>query len=271
LPAKPTAMPPHGAAALPALNPMDAWTAAARIAPLLQLTAARDDDPSLRLAEVLDRSLHYAMSRLTLGLSPMALAETYFDWLIHLSLSPGKQLQLWQKGMRKGTRLASHVARCMTQLGEDAQPCICPLPQDRRFESAEWHKWPFNVIHQSFLLQQQWWHNATTGIRGVSAQHERALEFASRQVLDVLSPSNFLLTNPDALKRTQSEGGQNLVRGFWNFILAWRRGDARQGRLSQQADRAHSISADDDADAAGADPDRARLDHEVLHPRPERP
>jgi polyhydroxyalkanoate synthase len=221
-------MPPHGAAAPPALNPMDAWpmdawTAAARIAPLLQLTAARDDDPSLRLAEVLDRSLHYAMSRLTLGLSPMALAETYFDWLIHLSLSPGKQLQLWQKGMRKGTRLASHVARCFARFGEGVEPCICPLPQDRRFESAEWHKWPFNLIHQSFLLQQQWWHNATTGIRGVSAQHERALEFAGRQALDVLSPSNFLLTNPDVLKRTQTEGGQNLVRGFWNFIEDWER------------------------------------------------
>jgi polyhydroxyalkanoate synthase len=206
-----------------ALNPIDAWTAAARIGPLLGLTAAREDDPSLHLADVLDRSLHYAMSRLTQGLSPMALAETYYDWLIHLSLSPGKQLQLWHKGMRKGTRLSSHLVRCMTRVGEDVEPCISPLPQDRRFESAEWHKWPFNLIHQSFLLQQQWWHNATTGIRGVSAQHERALEFASRQILDVFSPSNFLLTNPDVLKKTQSEGGQNLLRGFWNFIEDWER------------------------------------------------
>jgi polyhydroxyalkanoate synthase len=205
------------------LGPMDAWTAAARIAPLLGLAAAREDDPSLRLAEVVDRSLHYAMSRLTLGLSPMALAETYFDWLVHLSLSPGKQLQLWHKGVRKSARLSSHLVHCMTRVGEHIEPCICPLPQDKRFQSAEWHKWPFNLIHQSFLLQQQWWHNATTGVRGVSPQHERALEFASRQVLDVFSPSNFLLTNPDVLKKTQMEGGQNLLRGFWNFIEDWER------------------------------------------------
>ena len=218
----PEAPSPQDAQSSLALGPMDAWTVAARIAPLLGLTAAREDDPSLRFAEVVDRSLHYAMSRLTLGLSPMALAETYFDWLVHLSLSPGKQLQLWHKGVRKGARLSSHLVRCATRAGEQ-EPCICPLPQDKRFESAEWHKWPFNLIHQTFLLQQQWWHNATTGVRGVSAQHERALEFASRQVLDVFSPSNFLLTNPDVLKKTYMEGGQNLLRGFWNFIEDWER------------------------------------------------
>ena len=166
-----------------ALSPIDAWRAVAQIAPLLGLTAAREDDPSLRLAEVLDRSLHYAMSRVTQGLSPMALAETYYDWLVHLSFSPGKQVQLWHKGVRKATRLSSHLVRCMSRVGEDVEPCICPLPQDKRFESPEWHRWPFNLIHQGFLLQQQWWHNATTGIRGVSAQHERALEFVPLETL----------------------------------------------------------------------------------------
>jgi polyhydroxyalkanoate synthase subunit PhaC len=204
-------------------TPMEAWMAASRLAPLLGLTAARDDDQSLRQAEVLDRSLHYSLSRVTLGLSPMALAETYFDWLVHLSLSPGKQLQLWQKGLRKSTRLANHLAHSMAQFGHSAEPCICPLPQDKRFSAPDWHQWPFNVIHQSFLLQQQWWHNATTGIRGVSPEHERALEFGSRQLLDVFAPSNFLLTNPEILKRTQAEAGQNLARGFWNFVEDWER------------------------------------------------
>ena len=47
--------------------------------------AKRDeDDPPSQLAEVLDRSLHYIFSQVTLGLSPMGLAEAYFDWLVHL-------------------------------------------------------------------------------------------------------------------------------------------------------------------------------------------
>jgi len=131
---EPSPVPIHRPAeAMP--TPMEAWMAAARLAPLLGLSAARDDDPSLRLAEVLDRSLHYSMSRVTSGLSPMALMETYFDWLVHLALSPGKQLQLWQKGLRKSTRLANHLAHCMAQFGHSAEPCICPLPQDKRFSA----------------------------------------------------------------------------------------------------------------------------------------
>jgi polyhydroxyalkanoate synthase len=180
------------------------------------------------MAEVLDRSLHYLISRVTLGLSPMALAGAYLDWLLHLSMSPGKQLQLWHKGIRKSIRLATHLARCTAQGGRTEAPCITPLPQDKRFIAPEWQEWPFNVIHQTFLLQQQWWHNAATDVRGVSAHHERVLEFAFRQMLDVFSPSNFVTTNPQILNKTQAEAGLNLVRGFWNFIEDWER--ASNGR-----------------------------------------
>ena len=82
--------------ALRAFNiPLEAW--AAQQLPQFGATGDSDHDPSLQLAEVVDRSLHYLLSRVTLGISPMALMETYLDWLIHLSVSPGKQLQLWHK------------------------------------------------------------------------------------------------------------------------------------------------------------------------------
>ncbi|RPI41429.1 MAG: alpha/beta fold hydrolase, partial [Hyphomicrobiaceae bacterium] len=218
---------PLFASALRALNlPFQTW--AAQQLPLIARSGDGEEDPSLQLAEVMDRSLHSLLSRVTLGLSPMALAEAYFDWLIHLSLSPGKQLQLWHKGVRKSVRLAAHMARCAAQGGHGEEPCIPPLPQDKRFSSPEWQQWPFNLIHQTFLLQQQWWHNAATGVRGVTAHHERVLEFTFRQVLDVFAPSNFVLTNPAILRKTQAEAGQNLVRGFWNFVEDWER--AANGR-----------------------------------------
>ena len=87
-------------------------TVADALLPRLDASSAGDDDPSQRLAEALDRSLNYALSRVTLGLSPAAVAEAYFDWLVHLAAAPGKQLQLWQKALRKGMRFWHYVATC---------------------------------------------------------------------------------------------------------------------------------------------------------------
>ena len=162
------------------------------------------------------------MARFTAGLSPAALAGAYFDWLIHLASAPGKQLQLGEKAWRKWVRLATYAGRCATNPA-DAGRCIDPLPQDKRFIGDAWQRWPFNMLYQAFLFQQQWWHNATTDVPGVTRQHERELEFAARQLLDVFAPSNFLATNPEVLQKTQAEGGMNLVRGFQNFQEDWER------------------------------------------------
>lgn len=182
-----------------------------------------DEDTSAIFGEAIDQSLNYLTSRFTLGLSPVALTDAYFDWFVHLASAPGKRMELGERAMRNLIRLGRYMATCATNPG-GAPPCIEPLPNDPRFRSEEWQTWPFNVIHQGFLLNQQWWHNATTGVRGVTLQHERELEFAARQVLDVFSPSNFLWTNPKVLRRTAAEAGQNLVRGYLNFLEDWQCG-----------------------------------------------
>ena len=171
---------------------------------------------------MLDRTVHAGLARLTGGLSPAALSGAYMDWAAHLAFSPGKQAQLAGKALRKWSRLANFGAACCA-FGAKPAPCIEPLPQDRRFSAEEWKGWPYNFMHQTFLLQQQWWHNATTGVDGVTNQHERVVEFASRQILDTVSPSNFLATNPVVLRRTMETGGRNLVQGFRNALEDWER------------------------------------------------
>lgn len=169
------------------------------------------------IGKAMDRSLHAALARLTGGLSPAAMWAAYLDWAAHLAASPGKQAELADKAARKSVRLARYLAQA-AQGCENAQDCIAPLPQDKRFAEAAWGLWPYNAMSQAFLLNQQWWHNATTGVAGVSRRHEAMVEFGARQMLDMLSPSNFLATNPEALAATVAEGGANLARGWRNFI-----------------------------------------------------
>lgn len=180
---------------------------------------AASDEP---LAKTIDRTLHAQAARLTGGLAPSALWAAYLDWAVHLALSPGQQTFLAMKAARKLSRLATYMSRCALQ-GSEAPACIEPLPQDRRFAAPAWRQWPFNVFSQAFLLQQQWWHNATTGIDGMTQQHSNQVEFASRQILDMMAPSNFLWTNPEVLQRTVEQNGRNLIDGWRNFIDDWQR------------------------------------------------
>jgi polyhydroxyalkanoate synthase subunit PhaC len=177
----------------------------------------RDSYVTTALADFTDRSLHAALARFTGGLSPAAMAQANLDWASHLMYAPGKRAWLLDKAGRKALRFANYVYRYAKE-GENAAPCIEPLPQDHRFDAKEWRGWPFNFIAQSFLLQQQWWHNATTDLRGVAKRHEEMTAFAARQILDMLAPSNFPLTNPEILWRTIGSGGINLFRGAQNLL-----------------------------------------------------
>jgi polyhydroxyalkanoate synthase len=194
----------------------------------------RDSYASTAFAEVVDRSLHAAIARFTAGVSPMTLIGAYSDWAAHLGFSPGKQLQLGEKALRKWLRLLTYASRNAFTM-EAREPCIEPLPQDRRFAGDAWRKFPYDLIYQSFLLTQQWWHNATTGIHGVNAQNENIVAFGTRQWLDVFSPSNHLLGNPEVAERTASEMGMNLARGAQNFLEDWERMAAGRRRLGTEA------------------------------------
>ncbi len=191
--------------------------------PLVGLPLERDSHAATALWDVTDRTLHAATARFTGGVSPAAMAQATMDWAIHLAASPGKRMLLAHKAMRKALRFAAYAATCAAGQDGHGARCIEPLAHDRRFASEGWQRWPFNLIHQGFLLNQQWWHNATTDVRGVTARHENLVQFMARQALDVFSPSNFLATNPDVLAQTAAEGGRNLLRGAQNFIEDWQR------------------------------------------------
>jgi len=173
-------------------------------------------DPAKLMGDQIDRSVHALMAKMTMGISPASVFEAYADWWSHLAISPGKQSRLVEKACTKHLRLMNY-AMC-SGFWALSEPCVKPLENDQRFAHPSWQVWPYNVIHQGFLLSQQWWYKATTDVRGVSQHHQNMVEFGVRQMLDMFSPSNYLVTNPEVQLKTLQEGGANLMRGYFNWL-----------------------------------------------------
>ncbi|HRD91234.1 MAG TPA: alpha/beta fold hydrolase, partial [Accumulibacter sp.] len=161
--------------------------------------------------ENIDRMTNIALGQMSGGISPASLAMAYLDWTVHLASSPGKQFQLGAKALRKAMRLGAYALSSAAT--GNAEPCIKPLPGDHRFDHPGWERYPYNVVSQGFLLNQQWWHNATTGIRGVSKHAEAAVWFTAKQILDMTAPCNVPFLNPEIAEATIQERGANLARG----------------------------------------------------------
>ena len=198
-------------------------------------TPAGDCDPSIPVrhdplppstfspgvAKSLDRLFNAGLANFTGGIDPRVVPLSLLDWWVKLSWSPGTHARLTEKALRKAIRLALYAGQSLAD--PDTPPAIEPLPQDRRFRAEAWRQWPYNLMSQAFLLTQQWWANATTGVPALSRRRKDLVTFVTRQWLDVFSPTNFPFTNPEVIEATRREGGANLVRGWSNWWDDWLR------------------------------------------------
>ena len=170
----------------------------------------------------LDRYTHAKIAQLSGGFSPMGVAEAAFDWALHLAASPGRQAALALSALSKqATLLQTSASWSRGGRGGDAPERAGS--DDRRFAAEEWGRWPFSLYAEGFLTTQRWWDEATSRIHGATRHHLALLSFIARQALDTVAPSNFLLTNPVALKQTLREGGANLMRGAIHYSADLRR------------------------------------------------
>ncbi len=159
------------------------------------------------------------LAGMTGGLAPATLGGAALDWWVHLLASPAKQgsvLHAMADGLLRLTAWQCGDGR--------TPPCpFQPLPQDKRFADPGWQRWPFNASAQAFLMVQQAWQQATSGVPGVDRHHQAMVAFGARQWLDMIAPSNGICSNPTVLQRTWAEGGANLWRGAWHAVEdAWR-------------------------------------------------
>ena len=158
----------------------------------------------------LDLHLHSALAKMTSGASPIGLSLAFQDWLLHLAASPGKQNELIEQLHKQALEWGATAVSARSHPEEVAS--------DARFAENGWANWPFNVFAKAFVQTQDFWQQATTGVRGVSPHHARVVKFAARQWMDILSPSNFALTNPEVLRASVDSKGHNYVAGWKHWL-----------------------------------------------------
>lgn len=111
-------------------------------------------------------------------------------------------LELWGSSVRR-------------LVGEEVPRAIEPSPRDKRFSDPEWKSNHFfDFLMQLYLLTTQWAHDLVRNAEGLDAHTRKKAEFYVQQITNALSPSNFILTNPEVLRETLATSGDNLLRGM---------------------------------------------------------
>ncbi len=133
-----------------------------------------------------------------------------------LSKNPARMMEMLWSWWQGQIQIYQNVL--MRSVAKDVAPFIQPESGDRRFNSPLWQEHPnFDLLSQSYLLFSQLVQNMVDVVEGVPDKVRYRIHFFTRQMINALSPSNFLWTNPEVIQQTVAEQGENLVRGMQVF------------------------------------------------------
>jgi polyhydroxyalkanoate synthase len=126
-------------------------------------------------------------------------------------------MDLWQETT---ARLLGGAELAMVELASD----------DRRFKAPDWQEnLVFDYIKQSYLMTACWMQETLHDVQGLDDKTAKKVHFYTRQFVDAMAPSNFLMTNLQVLRETLESGGENLLKGLKNLLTDLERSI---GRLS---------------------------------------
>ena len=214
-------------------------------------TETRDDDARLErlnanLARVEDLS-----KRLTAALTARKNADPALSgpsqevfmraataYVAEMMQNPSKiieqQVGYWGKTLKHYVEAQQALAKGELKAPEN------PGPKDRRFANPLWDSHPFfNFLKQQYLFNAEAITTAVSGLENLGDHDHKRVEFFTRQIVDMMSPTNFLGTNPDALEKAVATDGESLVKGLENLVrdIEANRGDLLVTLADKQAFR----------------------------------
>jgi polyhydroxyalkanoate synthase subunit PhaC len=158
------------------------------------------------------------------GADPLNIGRAFLEMTGRLMANPTRlmqaQLGFWQDYVTLWQNTTRRI------MGIEAEPVIGPSSGDKRFRDDAWKENEvFDFIKQSYLLSARFVQDIVTHVDGLDTKTAQKVDFYSRQFIDAMSPSNFLLTNPEVLRKTAETGGENLLKGLNNLL-----GDLERGK-----------------------------------------
>ena len=158
--------------------------------------------------------------------NPMAVGAAFFEMTARMMSDPSRlvqaQLSFWNDYMTLWQRTAQRF------LGGEAEPVIEAGAEDRRFRDQAWNDNAlFDYIKQSYLLTARCLQGAVKDVAGLDKRTARKVDFYTRQFVDAIAPSNFVMTNPEVLRATIESRGENLLNGLKNLLDDLERGKGR--------------------------------------------
>ena len=156
--------------------------------------------------------------------SPELVAKAAAAFWQEMFTNPGKlyeqQLEYWGKSVRHFLEAQQALAQGGgAQEEEEEDAGDDPLAGDPRFANPLWKTHPyFRYVRNQYALNRQAVEQAVAAIDDLDPTEKKRLEYFSRQIVDMMSPTNFLSTNPDALERAVETEGESLVRGLENLV-----------------------------------------------------
>jgi polyhydroxyalkanoate synthase len=172
---------------------------------------------------IAEAALAQADKPLALSADPLHVGPAMTEVMGRLAASPDKlfkaqadlfsrYMDLWQTAARRAG-------------GEGADPAAQPAKGDKRFSHPDWNENPvFDVIKQSYLVTSEWMNSLIGGVEGVEPLTKRRAEFFTKLLTDAFSPTNFLASNPAALREMIATKGESLVKGMERFAADIERG-----------------------------------------------
>lgn len=175
---------------------------------------------------IAEAALQQAEQSPTLNPDPFHVTPALTEVFGKLAAQPDRLMRAQADLYSQYADLWKSTTRRMTE--QVSAPVVKPAAGDKRFNDPDWTENPaFDAIKQSYLLTANWLNALVSNVEDVDPTAKRRVEFFMKMMTDAISPTNFLMSNPAALRELVESRGDSLVKGMEHFAADLARGGGK--------------------------------------------